>query len=60
MEKLERNDSKINLKIQLKSAVTKKLRLRIWGIAYNLAGPLLKKLSVEKDDVDDDDDNYGT
>ena len=31
MEKLERNDSKLNLKIQLKSPVTHKLRLRIWG-----------------------------
>ena len=31
MEKLERIDSKLNLKIQMKVAVTKKLRLRIWG-----------------------------
>ena len=31
MEKLERNDSKLNLKIQLKNLVTKKLRVRIWG-----------------------------
>ena len=31
MEKPERNDSKLNLKIQLKSPVTHKLRLRIWG-----------------------------
>ena len=31
MEKLERNDSKLNLKIQLKSPETHKLRLRIWG-----------------------------
>ena len=30
MEKLERNDSKLYLKIQLKSSATKKLRLRIW------------------------------
>ena len=29
-EKLERNDSKINLHVLLKSAVTKKLRLRVW------------------------------
>ena len=31
MEKLERNGSKLNLKIELKSAATKKFRLRIWG-----------------------------
>ena len=31
MEKLEQNDSKLNLKIQLKTSATKKLRLRIWG-----------------------------
>ena len=31
MEKLERNDSKLNLKIELKNAGTKKYRLRIWG-----------------------------
>ena len=30
-EKLERNDSKINLHILLKSAATKKLRLRVWA-----------------------------
>ena len=30
-EKLERNDSKINLAIILKNAATKKLRLRIWA-----------------------------
>ena len=29
-EKLERNDSKINMHILLKEAVTKKLRLRVW------------------------------
>ena len=29
-EKLERNDSKINLHIMLKKAATKKFRLRIW------------------------------
>ena len=33
-EKLERNDSKINLAIMLKNAATKKLRLRIW--AYSI------------------------
>ena len=33
-EKLERNDSKINLYITLKEAATKKLRLRVW--AYSL------------------------
>ena len=33
-EKLERNDSKINLYIQLKNSATKKLRLRVW--AYSL------------------------
>ena len=31
MKKLERNDSKRNLKIQLKNSANKKLRLRIWG-----------------------------
>ena len=32
MEKLERNNSKLNLKIQLKNSATKKKsRLRIWG-----------------------------
>ena len=30
-EKLERNDSKINLHVLLKSAATKKLRLRVWA-----------------------------
>ena len=30
-EKLERNNSKINLRIQLKEAVTKKLRFRVWA-----------------------------
>ena len=30
-EKLERNDSKVNLHILLKSAATKKLRLRVWA-----------------------------
>ena len=34
-EKLERNDSKINLHILLKSAATKTLRVRIW--AYSLS-----------------------
>ena len=34
-EKLDRNDSKINLYILLKSAATKKLRVRIW--AYSLS-----------------------
>ena len=33
-EKLERNDSKINLHILLKEAATEKLRLRVW--AYSL------------------------
>ena len=33
-EKLERNDSKINLSIELKNSATKKLRLRVW--AYSL------------------------
>ena len=33
-EKLERNDSKINLYIMLKEAAAKKLRLRVW--AYSL------------------------
>ena len=31
LEKLERNNSKLNLKIELKNAATKKCRLRIWG-----------------------------
>ena len=31
MKKLERNDSKRNLKIQLKNSANKKLRPRIWG-----------------------------
>ena len=31
MEELERKDSKLNLKIELKNAATKKYRLRIWG-----------------------------
>lgn len=31
MEKLEQTDSNITLYITLKSATTKKLRLRIWG-----------------------------
>ena len=30
-KKLERNDSKINVSIQLKAAATKKLRLRVWA-----------------------------
>ena len=30
MQKIERNDSNLNLKIQLKSASAKNLRLRIW------------------------------
>ena len=33
-EKLERNDSKINLHIMLKQATAKKLRLQVW--AYSL------------------------
>ena len=33
-EKLERNDSKINLHIMLKKAATKKFKLRMW--AYSL------------------------
>ena len=32
-KKLERNDSKINVSIQLKAAATKKLRLRVWAYA---------------------------
>ena len=30
-EKLERNDSKINLHLLLKAAISKKLRVRIWA-----------------------------
>ena len=33
-EKLERNDSKINLHILLKEAATKKLRLRVWAYSF--------------------------
>ena len=32
LEKLERYDSRLALKIELKNAATKKYRLRIWGI----------------------------
>ena len=32
-KKLERNDSKTNVSIQLKAAATKKLRLRVWAYA---------------------------
>ena len=31
MEKLEKNDSKLNLKTQLKNVASEKLPLRIWG-----------------------------
>ena len=31
MEKLERKDSKLNIKIQLKNAASKNIWLRIWG-----------------------------
>ena len=34
MEKLERDDSKIDLFIQLKKTATKKLRLRIWAYSF--------------------------
>ena len=34
-EKLERNDSKINLHILLTSATTKKLRVRIWAYSHS-------------------------
>ena len=43
-EKLERNDSKINLSIELKNSATKKLRLRVW--AYSL-GEYLYVLSLQ-------------
>ena len=33
MEKLERNDSKISLYINLKNAATKKRKFRAWGYA---------------------------
>ena len=33
-EKIERNDSKMNLAILLKTAATKKLRLRIWAYSF--------------------------
>ena len=33
-ERLERNDSKISVSIQLKATATKKLRLRVW--AYSI------------------------
>ena len=60
-EKLERNDSKINLHILLKTAATKKLRMRIW--AYSLAeclyvliksGPALKHGIYSINQSDDD------
>ena len=34
-KKLERNDSKTNVSIQLKAAATKKLRLRVWAYAID-------------------------
>ena len=60
-EKLERNDSKINLHILLETAATKKLRMRIW--AYSLAeclyvliknGPTLKHRTYAINQSDDD------
>ena len=36
IEKIERNDSKINLFIQLKKNTTKNLRLRIWTYSHGL------------------------
>ena len=61
MEKLQRNDSKLNLKIQLKNSAKKKLRLRIWGYSlgeylYILGkdGPTLqhKMYSITSEDND--------
>ena len=34
-EKLERNDSKLNLEIQLKPATVKKIMLSIWGYSMS-------------------------
>ena len=34
-EKLERNDSKLNLEIQLKPATAKKIMLSIWGYSMS-------------------------
>ena len=31
LEKLERNDPKLTLKVELKNAAAKKYRLRVWG-----------------------------
>ena len=33
-EKIEQNDSKINIHIMLKEASTKKLRLRVWAYSF--------------------------
>ena len=34
VEKIEQNDSKINIDIMLKEAPTKKLRLRVWAYSF--------------------------
>ena len=44
-ERLERNDSKISVSIQLKAATTKKLRLRVW--AYSIGEYLYYYLKVD-------------
>lgn len=43
MEELERNDSKLNPKIQLKSAPAEKFRLRIWVYSVGQYLYLLEK-----------------
>ena len=48
-EKLETNDSKINLSIELKNSVTKKLRLRVWSYSLGeyLFVPSLQGLTLQ-------------
>ena len=46
MEKLERNDSKLNLNIQLKNSATKKLKLRIWGYSMGEYLYILAKVGL--------------
>ena len=43
LEKLERNDSKLNLKIELKNSAAKKYRLRIWGYSMGECLNILAK-----------------
>ena len=48
-EKLERNYSKINLHLLLKSAVTKNLRVRVW---VHLIGEYLYLTTINQEDED--------